>query len=226
MSNDTDFDLSGLDPEILAALQQLAVEEVVYEEHIQKYVGKIEQVFSIQEEKDDTSEDDLMLDIYWIAPTSANPFHTLITKGLSDYDMIVPEEAEGLENAELLVHLPPTWQISSSDWILDVLKLLAEYPIKLDTYISYGHSLPNGSALHGSTKMDALVVLDSLQLDEDFSTLFISDTKIIHFYTVVPLYTEELDYKIKYGIRALLDKFGKYKINDIWDLQRKNVVTG
>lgn len=44
----------------------------------------------------------------------------------------------------------------------------------------------------------------------------------MRFYQVIPLYEEEMDFKVKHGADALLDRFGK-EAPDLVDIHRKNV---
>lgn len=42
----------------------------------------------------------------------------------------------------------------------------------------------------------------------------------VRFYQVLPLYEEEMDFKVKHGADALLDRFGK-EAPDLVDIHRK-----
>jgi hypothetical protein len=48
-------------------------------------------------------------------------------------------------------------------------------------------------------------------------------TKKVHFFSVIPLFQEEMDLKLNKGIDQLFDLFDKHGIDDTIDLNRKNV---
>ena len=52
------------------------------------------------------------IDVHWVQPTPKRPYHTLVTSGMSDKPMTVPAGAEHLRFAELMLCLPPEWQMS------------------------------------------------------------------------------------------------------------------
>ena len=51
----------------------------------------------------------------------------------------------------------------------------------------------------------------------------VNDEVTVKFFSVIPIYKEEMHYKLKYGVEGLMDKFDKYKINEVIDINRKNV---
>ena len=46
---------------------------------------------------------------------------------------------------------------------------------------------------------------------------------VIEFYSIVPLYDEEMKLKLNKGSNLLLDKFDQYGISDLIMIDRKNV---
>lgn len=45
---------------------------------------------------------------------------------------------------------------------------------------------------------------------------------MVNFYAIVPLYSEELDFKLKHGSDPLLDKFDEYGVDELLDVNRRN----
>jgi len=106
------------------------------------------------------------------------------------------------------------------------LKMLARFPHDLNTWLGPGHSMPSGdppTSLSKQTKMNGLILLPPITVPSEFAALTMEGNRIVRFYSIVPLYQEELAYKLKYGTEALLDKLDKEGVNEIVDLQRKNV---
>jgi len=68
-----------------------------------------------------------------------------------------------------------------------------------------------------------VIILPPVSSANDFASLEINENKVIEFYSVVPLYNEEMNFKLNKGAEALLEKFNKYKMNDLIVPDRKNV---
>ena len=60
---------------------------------------------------------------------------------------------------------------------------------------------------------------------EAFSRLEIRPNEFINFYSVLPVYQKEMDYKLQHGIDALYEKFDQIGINELIDLRRSNAIT-
>lgn len=90
---------------------------------------------------------DIHLDVAVVPPNEKYPYYKLVTMGMGAYRMNVPDEFKKykLEHAELVIFLPPDWNIKSSDerdfWPIRQLKSIARLPIYNDTWLGYGHSI-------------------------------------------------------------------------------------
>jgi hypothetical protein len=146
--------------------------------------------------------------------------------------MNTPEDAEDYAYAELMICLPPDWplfeeklEVSDHYWPIRWLKTMARLPHDYDTWLSWGHTVPNGDPaipFSGNTDMCAFIVLPPLETDEDFLTLDMEDGQTVHFYAILPIYLDELEHKLEYGLDALLDRFEEHHVNEILDLTRVN----
>lgn len=193
--------------------------------HIVKYVGTIEIVFH------EIVSDNVHIDVHWVKPSVNRPFHTLITSGMSDKPMNTPNNAEGNEYAELSICLPIDWDLTPEGqkdernyWPIRWLKYLARFPHVYDTWLSFGHTIPNGNPAEpfaNNTMLNTALLLPTTVFDDAFRKLEL-ETKTIHFYTLIPLYSEEVNLKLKKGVEALYTKFDRFGINDILDINRKN----
>ena len=196
------------------------------EEHIEKYVRKIESVYH------EIMSDLIHLDVFYIKPTQDRNFHTFVTAGMSYLPMTPMKGAEEDTYAELMICLPETWEISeealkdeSYYWPIRWLKMLARFPHDHKTWLGFAHTMPNGDPpepLTKNTKLTGVILLPPIGLNKDFWSLRISDDKIINYYCIMPLYKEEMDLKLKEGYRSLLDKFSKNNVSIVLDLSRKN----
>lgn len=206
-----------------AASGESAMEEI--SDHIEQHIGPIDMVFH------EIVSDQVHIDIHWVKPTKERPFHTLVTSGMSDKPMTTPEEIEGYEYAELSICLPEDWKISDEDfkdennyWPIRWLKFLARFPHEYNTWLGYGHTLPNGNPpepFTTETKLNSVLLLPSIVFGEKFHTLTLNN-KSIHFYTLIPLHQEELDLKMNKGVESLFKGFDTYKVSDVLDINRPN----
>ncbi|MGV3504098.1 MAG: suppressor of fused domain protein [Adhaeribacter sp.] len=202
-------------------------------DHIEKYVGPIESVFH------EIVSDQVHIDVHWVKPTGKYPFHVLVTSGMSDKPMNVPAEIEAPKYLELCVLLPGDWKIEGKNyetmekvfsdenayWPIRWLKIIARFPHSFNTWIGWGHTIPNGENAEPfaeSTKLGCVMLLPSITLPKEFFELR-TDKKTINFLCLFPLYKEEMDFKLKHGSDKLLNKFDQFGINDMVDPGRKNV---
>lgn len=199
--------------------------------HIETNIGQIASVFH------EIVSDLVHIDVYWVKPTEKLPYNILITSGMSDLPMNEPAEVQNCQFAELCILLPSNWVLEGDDksknvledennyWPLRWLKIIARFPHEYNTWISTGHTIPNGEnadPFAPNTNLGCMLLLQSVTLSEKFSSLKITEHKIIHFYCLLPIYKEEMKFRLKNGTEALLDKFDKSKISDIVKLDRKN----
>lgn len=197
------------------------------EEHVTKFLGKSDTVLH------EIVSDLIHLDVYHIKPTKERNYHTFITRGMSFLPMDAPKGCEDWRYSELMVCLPPDWPISQEDfkegrnyWPIWLMKMLARFPHKYKTWISWGHTIPNGDPAEpyaDNTKLCCALLLPPIDVNTDFISLKVNDDVTVKFLSVVPIYKEEMEYKLKYGVEALMDKFDKYNINEVIDIKRRNV---
>lgn len=195
--------------------------------HIEKHIGPIHKVLH------ELVSDTVHIDIHHILPNADSPFHILITSGMSDLPMCVPEGYATSRFMELVAVLPADWQISEEAfqderwyWPIRQLKHLARFPHKNNTWFAFGHSIPNDNPVRpfaDNTQLNGTLLLPPLHTPEAFWHLPINDEITINFLACWPLYQEEMDFKLREGSDALLDKFEKYDITELVDIKRKNV---
>ena len=80
--------------------------------HVERHYGKIETVWH------EIISDLVHVDVHWVQPTAERPYHTLVTSGMSDRPMTVPEGAEDFRYGEVMLCLPSEWKISKEAAIL------------------------------------------------------------------------------------------------------------
>jgi hypothetical protein len=200
-----------------------SIEEI--SDHIEKHIGEIEMVFH------EIVSEQVHIDVHWVKPTKDKPFHTLVTSGMSDKPMNTPDGVENCEYVELSICLPKEWKISEEDfkdeknyWPIRWLKYLARFPHEYNTWLGYGHTIPNGDPAEPfseNTELNTMVLLPTIVFGENFHSLKL-DNKTIDFYSLVPLYSEEVNLKMKKGVEVLFDGFDKFGVTDILKIDRQN----
>lgn len=196
-------------------------------DHIESHLGKVETVFH------EIVSDTVHIDVHFVKPTDDFPFVRLVTSGMSDLPMTVPDGAESSRYAELMVTLPGDWRLDQKSfedenwyWPVRLLKGLARLPHKYRTWLGFGHSVPNGDPPEpyaSRTGLCGAIVLPPVTVPEGFHRLRINEEKEITFYAAVPLYAEEMNFKLRSGTDKLLDKFDRADVSDIIDPVRRNV---
>jgi predicted Zn finger-like uncharacterized protein len=194
--------------------------------HIEKHIGPVHRVFH------EIISDLVHIDVHWVKPSDERPWHTLVTSGMSDRPMTVPDVCQEFQFAELMIQLPKSWKISQEAfseernyWPVRLLKVLARLPHEYDTWLGSGHTVPNGDPAEPyaeNTAFSCALILPPLNVDEDFHKLAIDDDRSIHFYSIVPLYPEETNYKLDFGLDKLLAQFSRHNIEEVIDIRRVN----
>ncbi|HET9496377.1 MAG TPA: suppressor of fused domain protein, partial [Chloroflexia bacterium] len=176
------------------------------------------------------------IDVHVTPPSEERPYYTLITSGMSDLPMNVPPAAEDQKHAELLLCLPADWPLmgenyqmlpdDESYWPVHTLKFLARFPHEYSTWLGVGHTVPNGDPPQPFAEgvgFTGVVLLPPVLFEEEFFRLPVRAGKTIQFLAVVPLYESEMDFKLKHGLDALLDRFDENDVTELIDVHRPNV---
>ena len=194
--------------------------------HVEQHVGKIGTVLH------EIVSDLVHVDVHHVEPTAERNFHTLVTTGMSDRPMKTPEEASGAAYAELCISLPPSWPLTqeafkddANYWPVRWLKMLARFPHEYDTWLGHLHSMPNGDPpkpLSPDTKLSGVLLVPPILAPPEFWSLDVRPGKTVRFFAIVPVYAEEMEFKLKHGGDALLDQFDEHDVSELLDLRRAN----
>ncbi|WP_103072304.1 suppressor of fused domain protein [Aquimarina sediminis] len=178
---------------------------------------------------------DLHLDVYLIKPENSS-FNILLTSGMSTLKMNVSEQAENpkeLEFAELMMLIPKSIEFgeiysgeNKNDWIISILKRTAKFPHFYDTWIGIGHTIQAEEDLTpyaSDTQFAGALILPSVTFGKDFTEIHKNGRKI-NIYNILPLYKNEIEFKIENGYSKLLDLLIKANGKEVLDLNRKNLI--
>ena len=191
-------------PEVYTEEEMEAIEG-----HIQQYFGDFEHVFH------ELASPDIHVDICVVQPSAERDYYTLVTMGMGAHRMHVPEELAEykLERAELAIALPKDWKLKQEDmrderwyWPIRLLKTLARLPIASDTWLGFGHTMDHEEDFAKDTKLCAAILTGPQGTEEGSEVCVLPGGEEVNFYQVIPLYRDELEYKLAHDADALLDK--------------------
>ena len=208
-------------PEVYTEEEMEAVEG-----HIQQYFGKFENVFH------EIVSPDIHVDICMVPPTEERDYYTLVTMGMGAHRMNVPKELAEykLERAELAIALPADWKLDQESmkdekwyWPIRLLKSLARLPIASDTWLGFGHTMDNEEDFAENTKLCAAILTGPQGTQDGSEVCPLPGGEEVNFYQVIPLYADELDYKLAHDADALLNKMRG--ISFVVNPTRQNAIT-
>jgi hypothetical protein len=161
---------------------------------------------------------------------SSSSVTLIMTNGLSDYSMPVPEKYKGRENNELYFCLPSYWdwqalENPSMNWIYPWIRKMAKHVVDKATWFGHGHTFPNGkelSSISATMKQDHFILLDPILLSNELCPLECG-AKSIHFLAIVPIFKDEMDYKQARGTFKLLQKLNSAGVTELLDDYRSSV---
>jgi hypothetical protein len=110
-------------------------------------------------------------------------------------------------------------------WPIRMIKYLARFPHEYDAWLWEGHTIPNGDPPAPVTKgtlLCGVLLSPPFQFADEINPLVI-ENRNIYFWNVMPLYAEEMTFKLKYGVDALYDRFSEHRISPILSIHRRNV---
>lgn len=198
------------------------VAPTVYMEEVENH---FEQLFSVKDKSEHTVFHELVseyvhIDVHILNPNSERPFYVLFTTGMSDLPMTMPDDSSWdfkkiHERAELFCLLPSDWRLGNDltpeernqyFWIISALKTAARYPHSCKTWLGSGHTLQytqENVPFANNTMLSSAIFLhlDYKDLDgkygDSFNGFSTKDNAYINLFCFVPLYEEEMNFKLE-----------------------------
>lgn len=149
----------------------------------------------------------------------------LVTSGMSDLPMHVPPTAgeEAPRRAELIFYCA-----EPSQEYIDTLRWVGRFLHDQKTWLSYGHTMPNGNPpapFWGSEVLDTLLFMPTIvRRDQTLPEKLVLAGDPVHFLWVVPLSTPECNLKLEQGFGAILDLFEENRHPHLFNPARKSYV--
>lgn len=201
-----------------------------FDAHVHAFLGEPATVYH------EIVSDLVHIDVYMWRPTNDREMYTFVTSGMSDGPMTVPTELTlEADRAELVLCLPPDWPVMADDgdgtpwdderfyFPIRWLKTLARLPHEFDTWLGFGHTVPNGEpprALAPNTGMAGWAVLPPVTLPDEFGVMRPEGLPSVAFFGIVGLYPDELALKRANGIAALFDGFERHGVSELLNPHR------
>ena len=144
--------------------------------------------------------------------------------------MNIPDTLPPEENgrAELLICLPPDWKLGESSeewfWPIALLKDLARLPINTDSWLGWGHSVDHRTAFSERAGFCGTLLLYPEGVPEGAETCTLPNGDRVNFFEVIPLYRDEMIYKVNNDTKSLLEHLSK--VSHIVDINRPNCCEG
>lgn len=168
----------------------------------------------------------IMLDLELRSPVSV-----LMTNGLSDYKMPVPENTDENEYNELFFCLPSYWEWEDMEnprmnWVFKWIQRLAKYAIEQKTWFGHGHTMPCGANMESLSEtmlQNHLLLSNPLLLETALAPIKVGD-KEINFLAIIPMFSDEMDYKQGKGTFKLMQKFSNKGVTEQLDDFRATVL--
>jgi hypothetical protein len=177
--------------------------------HVQRHLGPVAEVVH------QIDSPWVHVDVHCVEPTEERPWHTFVTSGMSERAMATKNP--GLQYAELVLSLPPTWPLREEHWPLSLLQDLAELPHRFETLLGTGHTIPNGDPPQPyapDTSLCCALIGPALLVPDEFEHLTAAG-RDISFLGVIVLTAAEMQLKLDQGLDALFDKLDEAEVSEL-----------
>ncbi|MFM7668199.1 MAG: suppressor of fused domain protein [Bacteroidota bacterium] len=151
---------------------------------------------------------------YLIDFTREKGVKVLLTSSFHTYQMQVPQKLKGYEHGQLYFCIPEYWDLTNTEtpevrWLFDWLIRISNYTITKNTWLGDGHTYnctKHGKQLSRTMRQDHLFISNPNYLYEELKPVEL-ENKTIHFWALIPLFGDEMDYKQGKGTVKLKQKF-------------------
>jgi hypothetical protein len=197
-------------------------------DHIETYFGEAAWVMHEKESPG------IHVDVYVVEATAERNYKRLITSGMSEKPMPVPEGASDGRYAELTLCLPPEWPLSmeafkdeANYWPVRLLKGVARFPYKNKTWLYAGHSMnwsdpPQPFA--ANTAMTSVALSWPKLGPPEAQTISLGSKKNARLWAVYPLHEVEANFKVNSGSDALEKLLDGAGVTELLNPGRPSVV--
>lgn len=160
-----------------------------------------------------------------------SPVNVIVTNGLRNYKMPVPEKLKGREYNEIYFCLPSYWEWDDLEnpkrnWVYNWIQRLAKFVVDKETWFGNGHTMPCGkemTELSETMKQNHFFLSDPILLTEELEPIMIGEREV-HFLAIIPIFADEMDYKQGKGTFKLSQKLAQAGVTEKLDDFRSSVL--
>jgi hypothetical protein len=160
------------------------------------------------------------------------PVTVLTTIELSTFKMPVLESWAGREHNEIFFCLPSHWDFEDIDnptyaWVYEWLYKLETFVKERNTWFGPGHTIPTANPevpISDTMRQEYFIFMDPILLEQELAPITIQGNTI-HFLAVIPIFGDELDYKMGKGTLKFRRRFIQRKNTEKLDEFRKSFMT-
>lgn len=157
------------------------------------------------------------VDVYDFPPSATRPFHVLVTGGMAEYLQPAADSAPPAR-LELMLNIATVGPTA-----VHVLKTLAEYPARFDTFFASGHTVPIGEAWSADSQIGGFLLAPPD--DATASALAFSlEGDAVQYLVAVPITLAELAYAREVDSRELLGRLREANLLVHVDDRRQSVI--
>ena len=149
--------------------------------------------------------------------------YSLVTSGMSDLPMNVPNQLKAPRRVELVLYCaePQPQYVETLRWI-------AHFPHDQKTWVGSAHTIPNGdppAPFWGSAILNTILLMPTIvQRDQKLKDELMIAGEGVDLLWVVPLTQAECELKLAKGLDAILDLFGRNRHPHVFDPNRRSYV--
>lgn len=159
------------------------------------------------------------------------PVTVIMTNGLAQKDMPVPEKYKDRKHCELYFCLPSYWEWEdienpNMNWVFSAIQRLAKHLRDNDTYYNAGHTFKanrEGNPISSTMKQNHFILTDPILLEQQLAPI---ENEDIYFFAIVPIFEDEFDWKNAKGhfkfMRRFTGKNNSEKLDDFRESIRKS----
>ena len=148
-------------------------------------------------------------------------FQLVFTSGLSNTPQSVDDANKALERIEILFCLPNYFNLENDSWPISWLDKIAAIPQKNNTWLGNGDSIPAGNPPQAIS--DKFMADHFILMEPNFTQRYLNKNVNCSYLAVVPIFNQELDFKMRNSHTVLFNKFMKKGITEMVDVYRSSV---
>jgi hypothetical protein len=167
------------------------------------------------------------IDVYVHEPSEGRDFYTLVTGGMSDLPMNVPDDAPKAPRRTEIVFYLPADEAPQREYA-DFLRTSARFVYDYETWLCWGHTIPNGDPprpiFPGKPFVSLLFLSPLFKPDSQLAEHLVVDGDPVHFLWIVPITAAEHRLKMDRGTGALEEAFNRARLPFVFDENRASCV--